>query len=103
MAWTIPSIFDIPMYVAPVSGATVVIPSGTTLCFINNPSLLASLTVTLPSGPVDGQRFTVCCASVITAITFNGGTINGSSGSLGANGYGRFSFSALAGAWFRTG
>lgn len=97
------SIADVVQYAIPTSGSTVSINVGNSLLFLNNSSLLATLTVTLPSNPVDGQRVIITSAAGITLLTVNGGTINGLVTGLSANGYARYAYSASASAWFRTG
>lgn len=93
----------IQMSASPASGATVQASAGTTVLFVNNPTLLLALTVGLPPSPVDGQRFTVCTNAAITTMGFTGGTVKGALGSFSASGYARFIYSAPLAAWFRAG
>lgn len=105
MSWA--SIFspicDIPQYVIPTTGQTIVANAGTTTLLLDPAGALAALTVTLPSGPIDGQRFTVSSSSIITIFTMNGATIKGGLTSMILNGYAKYSYSVTASAWFRTG
>lgn len=97
------SIADVLQYTQPSSGATVVVNPSASLLIIDNGSLLATLTVTLPSNPIDGQRVIITSGSGVTLLTINGGTIKGLITSIAINGYARFAYSASANAWFRTG
>jgi hypothetical protein len=100
---------EIAQYSQPVSGATVVMAPGMTALVIDNTSLLALLTVTLPSDVSDGRRVVICSGAGVTLLTINTptGTIKGTLTSLAVSGYARFVYSATAnsgaGAWFRTG
>lgn len=98
---------DVIQYATPTNGSTTVINIGATALVLDNASLLATATVTLPASPVDGQRVVICSGAGVTLLTLNGGTIKGTMASLAVNGYARFIYSASAnsgaGAWFRTG
>lgn len=94
---------DQAQYTQPSTGATVVMIAGKSALIIDNGALLATLTVTLPSAPSDGQRVIIASASGVTALTINGGTIKGTVATLAVNGYVRFIYSASAAAWLRTG
>lgn len=97
------SIADILQYTTPTNGQTIVVSPTASLVVLDNASLLATLTVTLPSTPMDGQRVILTSGAGITLLTINGGTIKGLITSLAVNGYARFAYSASANAWFRTG
>jgi hypothetical protein len=97
------SIADAIQYAAPAGGATVACAPATTALVLNNATLLATLTVTLPANPVDGQRVLITSGAGVTLMTLNGGTIKGIITGLAINGYARFIYSADANAWFRTG
>lgn len=90
-------------YAQPASGATVAFSAGRSVLFIDNGALLASLTVTLPASPVDGQGARIASAAGVTVLTIGGGTIKGAATSLAVNGWAQFNYSAAAAAWFRTG
>lgn len=98
-----PVVSDIMQYSVPVAAATVVCGPSTTLLILNPAGTLATLTVTLPQNPVDGQRLTIAAGALITILTINGGTVKGLITTLALNGFARFAYSADAGAWFRTG
>jgi len=98
-----PSNSDTAQYVVPTTGSTVVCANSTTLLLLNPASVLATLTVTLPPNPVDGQRFVMAAGALITLLTINGGTVKGLITTLSLNGYARFAYSVDANAWFRTG
>lgn len=87
----------------PATGATITPATGVTVLLINNSVLLATLTITMPTSPADGQRFIVSSAAGVTLLTLTGGTIKGGLSSLSVSGYARFVYSANAGFWFRTG
>ena len=103
LAWGNASAGDAIQYNVPTTGQTVVIGSGMSALVLNNAALLATLTVTLPASPFDGQRVTIATGNGVTALTVNGGTINGTVATLAVNGYARFIYSATAAAWFRIG
>jgi hypothetical protein len=94
---------DVIQIVAPSTGGTVVSAAGTNVLFINNTGVLASLTVTFPPAPVDGQRFTVAANGTITTLGFTGATSKGAAATLAASGYARFVWSSSLGLWFRVG
>lgn len=100
---TSPGSIDVLQYIVPVSAATVVCNQSTTLLLLDPGGLLASLTVTLPSTPLDGQRLVIASSGIITVLTINGGTVKGALTTLALNGYARYAFSLSANAWFRTG
>ena len=94
---------DAIQYTVPTTGTTVAMVPGASALVLNPAGTLAALTVTLPAAPIDGQRVTITSGAIITALTINGGTVNGIITALAANGFARFIFSSTAGAWFRTG
>lgn len=94
---------DVIQTATPSTGGTVSAANSTTVLFINNPALLVSLTVALPSAPADGQRLTVCANAGVTTMSFTGGTVRGALSTFGASGYARFIYSASLASWFRAG
>ena len=94
---------DAIQYAAPTTGQTVVMASGMSALVLDNAALLATLTVTLPAAPFDGQRVTIASGNGVTALTINGGTVKGTVATLTVNGFARFIYSATAAAWFRAG
>ncbi len=66
--------------VVPTTGNTVSANGPTQLLLLQPAGTLATLTVVMPSAPVDGQRFKVYSSQTLTALTVNpatGQTING--------------------------
>lgn len=88
---------------APTTGQTVTVSSGTTALLLNPAGTLATLTVTLPSSPVDGQPLIISTSQALTALTVNGGTIVGTLTTLALGGYAYFVYGATATKWFRCG
>ena len=89
--------------VTPSTGTTV-ISDGSNGLFINNAGLIAAITITFPSSPLNGQQFAISSRSAITVMSFSpGSTIYGTLGGLIAGGFGRWVYSSTASAWFRTG
>lgn len=97
------AIADVVQYIVPTSGQTIVMPNGMSALVLQPAGLLASLTVTLPSAPIDGQRIVITSTAAITILTVNGGTIYGGLSSFTLNGYERFIYSASLGGWSRSG
>jgi hypothetical protein len=74
-------------YTTPNTGDTITVESTGYILLIIDPSgTLATLTVSLPPAPVDGDRIQICSTQVITALTVDGGTIVGAPASLGVGG-----------------
>lgn len=93
---------DAIQYVTPSAGATVAVNAGMGTLVIDT-GLLATLTVALPAGPIDGQRVSIASGGGVTLLTVNGGTINGLITTLAANGFARYIYSTAAAKWFRSG
>lgn len=87
-------------YSVPTTGQTVV-SDGSGAMFLNPAGLLATLTVTLPSSPVDGQTFEISSSQTITVLTVNGGTVKGGITTILLNGWARWRYSVTAASWFR--
>lgn len=88
---------------APATGNTVVVSAGTTALLLNPAGTLATLTITLPSSPVDGQTLSIGTSQILTSLTVNGGTIVGTLTTLALGGYAYFVYGATAAKWFRCG
>lgn len=86
-------------YVTPTTGQTVVA-NGSGLLAVNPAGLLAALTITFPSSPVDGQSFEVASTQIVTALTMNGGTIKNALTALAVNGWARWRYVASGSAWY---
>lgn len=89
-------------YEAPAEGATVTVLPTTHVLMLNPAGPLASVTVVLPSPPVDGQDVVICTSQVVTSLTMNG-TIVGTLTSLALGGFSRFVYSTSGAKWMRAG
>jgi hypothetical protein len=100
-----PSIADIVQFAQPTNAQTIQVAPNVSAIVLNPSGLLASLTVTLPANPVDGQRVIIASTAAITVLSVNGNgiTVTGGLGSLTINGYERFIYSAALNAWVRSG
>lgn len=95
---------DVPQVVVPASGQTISAINGVTALLLNHTSLIAALNVTLPSSPVDGQRWAIGTGGAVTLLSLSADKpIKGLLTSIAAGGFARYLFSASAGAWFRVG
>lgn len=86
----------------PVSGAAITVPDTISLLQLNPPGTLASLAVTLPVHPVDGQVVAIATTQTITALVLSanpGQTLLGAPSTLAANSAVEFRF--LGSTWFR--
>lgn len=91
-------------YVAPATGNTVIAnTNGYTRLLIDPAGTLATLTITMPSSPQDGDRLEISSSQVLTALTISGGTIVGTLTTLAVAGFASFVFSATGSKWFRVG
>lgn len=88
-------------YATPTTGQTVT-GDGSRIIIINPAGTLATLTVILPSSPVDGQECILAASQILTALTITG-TIVGTLTTLALGGFARFVYSATAAKWFRAG
>jgi hypothetical protein len=99
---------DSTQYASPATGATVTISppaaGGNVFLRLSPSGTLATLTITLPSGPVDKQYIRVFSTQIITALTVNGGTINGAPTTMAAaNGTFWLRFDGVSSNWDRVG
>lgn len=91
-------------YSAPTTGGTVTINSNGNVKLLLNPAgTLATLTVTFPGSPSDGDMIQMGCTQIVTALTMNGGTIVGALASFAVGGSGTWVFSSTSGTWIKTG
>lgn len=99
------SIADIGQRYTPLSGDTILVPTGVTLVKVDLGALIALLNITFPANPVDNQRLTISSRSPITVLNLNGNgaTINGGIATLVANSWARYSYDLASNSWFRTG
>lgn len=59
---------------APLTGASIQIADTTRSLILNHSGTIATLTVTLPQAPVDGQEVQIFSRSIVTALTLAAGT-----------------------------
>ena len=88
-------------YNAPVSGATVVATAGALL--LEPAGTLATLTVTLPPDPVDGQIFELSTTQQITALTVQGAageTVRGATFTLNPDSGSSWRYRTASVTWF---
>lgn len=91
-------------YATPATGATITVNSnGFTSLFINPAGTIATLTITLPGSPSDGDRVQIGASQIITAVTMNGGTILGGLTTMGVGGFATYVYSSSGAEWFRMG
>lgn len=91
-------------YVQPLSGATVVMLGGTTGLLLDPAAEIATLTVTLPNGPTDGQVAEISSTQIIDALTVNatGATVSGGAAMiLAANGGVSWRYRQTNTTWYR--
>ena len=58
---------------APAAGASIVMADDTQYLILNHAATIATLTVTLPAAPVDGNVVTIFSRSIVTTLTLNAG------------------------------
>ena len=92
----------------PTSGQTVVIAQTNSLdlnLVLEPAALLLALTVTLPTGTLDGQKCSIMSTAAITALTMNtvSGGLIGNLTSLVLNGYASFVWVSATSTWYRIG
>ena len=91
-------------YQTPASGAAITIPNNCSLLQIAGAASLATLGVTLPAAPIDGQEVTIATLPAITALTIaanSGQTLAGAPTEMPANSATRFIFFATSSLWAR--
>lgn len=86
--------------VTPTAGQTVVA-DGSAFLIIAPAGTLATLTVTFPASPTNGQNFQIVTTQTITVMTLNGGTINGLITTISAALGARWKYSTPDAAWLR--
>lgn len=100
-----PSITDVVQFMQPTAGQTIQVSTNVSAIILSPTGLLASLTVTLPPNPINGQRVIIASTAAITLLTVNSpdATVTGGLTSLTLNGYERFIYSANLNSWVRSG
>lgn len=100
---SIPPNLVVVQYSVPTTGQTVVMASNIGRLVLNPAGLLATLTLTVPPLPTNGQKVSISSTQAITAITINGGTIVGTITTLAIGGFADFVFSSDTASWLRAG
>ena len=87
----------------PVAGATVAISNNMTGLILEPAGTLATLTITLPTAPRDGQLLFISTIATITTLTISGGAIgaNQSPSTLTAGDSIRFVYQTTGSKWFK--
>ena len=94
----------VKQYVAPVTGATVAVNTDGYINLLINPAgTLATLTITVPASPTDGDRVRIGATQIVTALTMNGGTIVGALVSLAVGGFATYVYNSDSVKWLRVG
>ena len=89
-------------YAAPTTGQTVTVgSSGSTTLTINPAGTLATLTITMPSSPTDGDRVQFGTTQIVTGLTMNGGTIVGGLSTLAVGSGGTWVYNATSASWIK--
>jgi hypothetical protein len=84
--------------ITPLTGATVALPAGTALVWVNPAGTIATLTVLLPPNPKANQRVGMSFSQIVTALTVQdsaGNAVTSTAGAIGAEASWRF----IGGAW----
>jgi hypothetical protein len=90
-------------YAVPTTGQNISMANNIGRLVLNPVGLLASLTITMPSLPIDGQECSFSSSQAITVLTVVGGTIIGGLTTLALGGFASFVYSQAASSWFRAG
>lgn len=70
----------------------------------NGSALAATLTITFPASPVDGQTFSLASKIGVTVLTMSGaGTILGGLTALVANSFAAYMYDTTSASWYRIG
>jgi hypothetical protein len=89
-------------YASPLTGTTVsVTGTGDTWLVLTPAGTIATLTVALPSAPVNKQEVAVSSSQTVTALTLSGGTVIGAPTTVGAAAPFRLRYEGVAGAWYK--
>lgn len=88
----------------PESGGTVNLTRADKVYALLDPAgTLATLTVNLPSSPLDGDEVTLSTSQILTALTVGNGTIVGTLTTLALGGFAKFVYNTASSKWFRCG
>jgi hypothetical protein len=89
----------------PVTGFSITITNGTQYLILAPAGNLASGTITLPAGPLDGESLTISCTHNVSSLTLTPGagqTIANTSASLNAGVGISFLYRSANATWYRT-
>lgn len=87
-------------YTTPTTGATITVNSGGCINLVVDPAgTLATLTITLPASPSDGDVIDIMCTQIVTALTMNGGTIVGGLSSFAVGTASRYRYNSDSSKW----
>ena len=91
----------------PAAADTIALSDDAEVVYLKHGSTIASLTISLPANPRDGQIVRLNSLSIVTALTMNatpgGGTIVGALTALTAAGFGTWIYEKSAKIWRRVG
>lgn len=86
---------------APAAGGTVAIAAPNSTLVLSPAGLLATLTVTLPASPADGDRVSIKSTQIVTALTLSGGSVADTVAALAVGPAVDLMYDATAGVWRR--
>jgi len=90
----------------PTTGGTITLSQARRQYALLKPAgTLATLTINLPSSPLDGDVVKVGTSQIITALTMsgNGGTLNSGLTTLAVGGFGEWIYDSSSTTWYRFG
>lgn len=88
----------------PLTGTSITISNATTKLILKHAATIATLTITLPASPVNGQIVTIATRSTVTTLTLNantGQTRFGAPTTIAATTPVSFIYEAAALSWYR--
>lgn len=91
-------------YTTPATGNTVVATAGIKNLVCAPSGTLATLTITFPPNPVNGQEFVFSISQIITNLTINtsdGSTIDGTVNTSAANSFGGWVYASTSTTWYK--
>lgn len=91
-------------YATPATAATINVGANAhTVLFVNPAGTIATLTINLPSNPVDLNRVEIGSSQIVTSLTIGNGTVVGTLTTIAAGGFATFVYSSNTSSWFRMG
>lgn len=88
----------------PASAASITVSNSTSFLILKHTATIATLTITLPASPVNGQVVHVATRSTVTTLTLNGGagqTVYGAPTTIAATTPVAFIYETAATSWYR--